>query len=341
MQRTLTKTQKNKAYKPKSLKIVFFCLLAVFFMQAQGFSQKKTITIATLAPKSSSWGQLMRSLVRDVYKQSDKQLLLRVYYGGGQGDEAEMKDKVQLQQLDAGFFTGNGLGAFSKEIRLLELPGVINTYSEAQIIYQQMVDDFNPYFQKKGFELIALTQVGFAYFYSQQPIPSIASIRETKMWLWKGDRFAKDMMAAFKIPAISISLTEVLPSLQTGLLDGVYATPTALISLEWHKQVRYSLDLPLTLVSSGFVMGKRSYDALAPAHKKLLKTSARAIFASFSEKIKEQDKEARQILEQTGMQFLAPKDSLNSLTKIIEQSQLRQNFPAKLSAKIDILLNKN
>lgn len=299
---------------------------------------KKEITFATLAPKSSTWGKLIRDIARDVYKASDKKLIVRVFYGGVHGDEKEMEEKIRFKQLDGGFFTGNGLGLVCDESRVLEVPGLIRNYKQLDYVYDRILDDLNPYFAKNNYVLLGLLDVGYAYFFSKEKINGLDSIRRSKMWIWKGDRLVESVMKKLNIPAVPVSFTEVIPSLQTGYINGVYTTPTALVSLQWHKEVRYRLDFPITLVSSGVVLSKKVWDSLTAQEKKWLQKSSLAQLKTYRKIIRKSDKKTLKLLEEQNIQTLAYRGSVQDFYSktLLTKSQ----FPNTLVKKVEALIRQ-
>ncbi len=321
---------------------VFFLLSTLALLSlATLFSQsgRKTIKFATLAPKSSTWGKVINSIARDIYKESNKKLVLKVFYGGVQGDEKEMEEKIRFQQIDGGFFTGNGLGAIVDESRILEVPGLIKTHKELDHVYKNIKDDLNVYFKKKDYYLVELVDVGYAYFYSKKNVKSLADIRKSKMWLWKGDRFGNEIFKRLDIPAIPVSFTEVLPSLQTGLIDGVYTTPTALVSLQWYKEVNYMLDFPITLVSSGVVLSNKKWASLSSQEKKWVTSGVVKNIESYKPVIRKSDRDTLKVIKDSGIKINQAQVSWSEVEK--QTGSLLELFPKPLVNKIEQLLKSS
>jgi len=68
-------------------------------------------------------------------------------------------------------------------------------------------------------------------------VTSTADLRAQKVWLWEGDPLAEAFLKAAGVSAISLSITDVLTSLQTGLISTVYITPLACIAMQWFTRV--------------------------------------------------------------------------------------------------------
>ena len=68
---------------------------------------------------------------------------------------------------------------------------------------------------------------------------------------WRTDRFGEGdpiAEAAFKalgVNPIPLTITDVLTSLQTNLINGVYTSPLASIALQWFSRTKYMLNVPL------------------------------------------------------------------------------------------------
>ena len=227
------------------------------------------IKFATLAPSSSSWGKSLSMMARAVRSRTDKNVLIKVYYGAKMGDEIEVAKKMAVGQLDGAAFTGNGLGQVCLEARVMEVPFLFNSSSEVRHVYELLEDDINVYFEKNKFHLISLTETGYAYFFSKSDIRNFDDVRKSKMWAWKGDQVANIIMQEVDIPSIAINFTEVIPSLQTGVIDGFYCTPTAAISLQWHLEAKYMLDQPICNVSGGSSCQRLAGINYLPKNKKL------------------------------------------------------------------------
>ncbi|HMB00950.1 MAG TPA: TRAP transporter substrate-binding protein DctP, partial [Spirochaetota bacterium] len=190
--------------------------------------------------------------------------------------------------------------------------------------------------------LLSLSETGWAYFFSKQHVKDIDDIRNTRMWLWEGDRLAYSIMKNFKIKARSIKFTEVIPSFQTGMIDGFYCTPTAAIQLQWYKQVEYMLRLKLSDVTGGLVFSKSSWDNLSSSQQKLVTAIARKELAALTEANRRSDRESIALLKQNGIKIVEPQQDMTAFRRMSEavardlQGTL---FPASLYNKLKKLLH--
>ena len=324
--------------------IVFWININYFSLHAQ---EKLTLKIGTLAPKSSTWGKFVQNIRREIYvntKNSSQIVLIRAYYGGVQGDETEIGKKIRYGQLDGGFFAGNGLGVVCREARVLDLPLQFSSYEQIDFVYANLKKDLDVYFQKQGFFLAGIGNIGYAYFFSQKKIGSFEDIRHSKMWLWKGDRLVQVAMKVLQIPAIAISFNDVNTALQTGLIQGVYCTPSSLIALQWHKQIKYMLDMPLAAVSSGLVFSLKSWQKITPKNQSIILEVVSKRMKEMTIESRKNDEIALTTLQQQRVTLLKSQDKKSTVldyAKQIKKKMTGSFIPKTLIEKIDRLIKDN
>ncbi len=232
---------------------------------------KTTIRLATVAPEGSAWMDAMRSLNEELKEKSGGEVEIKFYANMSMGDEKDVIRKIKLGQLHAAGFTGFGLGEILPEIRILELPYMFNDDDEIDYIDRELLDDFNRRFNKKGFVLLGWADVGWIYFLSNQPVAEPKDLKDSKVWMWQGDPLAKAFFDMLDKSPVPLSVTDVLLSLQTGLIDAAYGSPLAALALQWFTQVKYISDIPFTHSTGGVLMDLRSFNKLDEEHQELLK----------------------------------------------------------------------
>ena len=319
----------------KILIIICIWFLLLFTLTAETSKNVIKLKFATLAPISSSWGKTLINFRRAVYRATEKQIVIDISAGGIQGDELTIAKKLEFGSLDGAAFTGNGLGYVCFESRVLEVPFLFKNKKEVDYLYKNFNKYFDEFYQKRGYKLITLSETGGAYFFSKKKIESISDVTKTKMWMWKGDKLATIMMEGFGIPAIPIDFLSVISALQTGYVNGFYCTPTAAISLQWDKEVKYVLDYQLAVVSGGIVMSLKSWNKLKENYKKKIIKIADKKTKQLIEINRLNDSNSFDLLKKQGLIFL----SNQSKQDIENQKTIRDNV-AKLMINKKLIQQK-
>ncbi|MCB1147594.1 MAG: TRAP transporter substrate-binding protein DctP, partial [Leptospiraceae bacterium] len=192
-----------------------------------------TIKYATIAPQGSVWAENAEKMKKEIEQKSKGSLKVQIFYGGVAGEETTVLKKLKAGMIDMASFTGIALGNEVSEVRLLELPMFFNNEKQVDAVVKALYPDFEKKFQQRGFVLAGWGESGFVYLMSQKPIQRIEDMKGTKIWAPKGDPLVKSMLAEFGLIPVFLGFESVLPQLQTGGIEAVYAPPMGAIGLQW------------------------------------------------------------------------------------------------------------
>lgn len=266
------------------------------------------IKFATLAPEGSAWTNVLRDIDGELKEKSDGRLRLKIYAGGVQGDEKDVVRKMRIGQTHCAGFTGVGLGEILPEVRIFDLPFFFREYEEIDFVRDKFRDRFVKRFEEKGFVFLGWTEVGFVYFYSNINIKTLDDLRSTKMWMWEGDPLAKALFNSLNLSPIPLAITDVITSLQTGLINSIYVSPLGIIALQWFQKVKYMLDIPMADATGAILITKKQYDRISPDLQKLLKNTFEVNTSRLLEIIRKDNKDSIKVLKEAGITFVSMND---------------------------------
>ena len=290
-------------------------LAALLLLFATGISRaadrpKYEIKFASVAPEGTTWMKVMHQLDDSVRVATHGDVGFRMYPGGVQGDEPDVLRKMRFGQLQGAGFTGNGLGEILPEMRILELPFLYRDKAEIDYILDKFTDTFDEAFREKGYVLLGWTEVGYVYFFSNVPIHTIDDVRGIKVWTWQGDPLAAALFKALDVTPVPLSVTEVLTALQTGMVDAVYTSPMAAISLQWFTRTKYMNLSPLTNSMGAILMTKSLFDKIPPDEQKALISISRQKLRELTLLTRRDNKASIDELQKSGVQLIpAPPES--------------------------------
>jgi len=266
-------------------------------------SQEHLIKFATLAPEGSTWMNVMKEYDAAVRKESGGRLGFRIYPSGVQGDEKDVLRKIKLGQLQSAGITGNGLTSIAPSARILDSPFLFHDTSEIDFIYASFGPEIEKSLEESGFINLGWAEVGNVYIFTNVPVRRKEDLQKTKMWMWEGDPIAEAAFSALGVTPIPLTITDVLTSLQTHLIDGVYTSPLAAIALQWFTRVKYMLDLPLANATGAVVMSKAKYLELPEDLRAILRTNGRKYMRRLTELSRQDNRNALGTLQKNGITF--------------------------------------
>jgi len=268
-------------------------------------AQEIAIKFATLAPEGSTWMKVMQEWNKELLEKSGGKLRFRIYSGGISGDEKDVLRKIRLGQLQAGGFTGVGLGEIAAQVRILDTPFLFQNVEEVDYIYNTFEKEWEDAFKKSGYVLLGWTEVGFVYFFTAKPIQGLMELKGIKMWIWEGDPIAEALFKSLDLSPIPLSITDVMTSLQTGLIDGVYCSPLAAIALQWFTRTKFMYDFHLANASGAVLISKPFLDKMPKDLQTLLLTTGKQHLNRLTQLSRKENKGAIETLKKNGIKLIS------------------------------------
>lgn len=292
-----------------SLAFLFVLILLFFFIAApvQG-AEKIVLKIGTLAPEGSMWVKTFRDINRELSQKTGDQVTLRIFPGGILGDEEDMLRKIKVGQIQGGFFSGGGLGIIFKDIKILIIPSLFENYQEVDAVLAKMIPHFEKGIWENGFKILGWAESGFIYLFSKHPIRSAADLRKGKVWIWEDTAIGRAVFKELGVNGIPLGIPDVLVSLQTGMIDTVYASPAAAISMQWFTKVSYMTDVPLSYTVGAVVLHKSAYEKIPQALRSIVEEIFRRHLTLLKESVRKEDQKAIGVLTRQGIKLVTPNE---------------------------------
>lgn len=281
-------------------------ILALALLLPLPLRAQQMIKFATLAPDGSTWMKAMKKFTEEATAGTEGRVKFKIYAGGVSGDEKDVVRKIRLGQLQAGGFTGVGIGEVAPEARLLDTPFLFKSAAEIDHVYQALDADFRAIFDSRGYVLLGWAEVGTVNVFSNIPVTKPEDLRNVKMWIWEGDPIAEATFAALNIKPIPLSITDVMTSLQTGMINGVYGSPLSVIALQWFARMKYVFALPLTNASGAVLLSKKAFDKLTAGDQKTMMELGEKHFRALTLQSRKENEQSVGILKKKGLTFTEP-----------------------------------
>lgn len=234
-----------------------------------------TFKVGALVPEGTSWANYLQDMVKEIKDKTEGRVKIKLWLGGSAGDEPDLLRKIRNNQYHGGIFTGKALGDVYGDIRLMELPfNFVDDRQKALATLKAMQGHFDSGLESQGFKGLGFFELGKVYIVSKKDAKDVASLKGIKIWAWEGDELVKSIMNELKLVSVPLALPDVLTSLSTGMIDAAYATPQAIIALQWQSKVKYLFDLPVTYSFGGLLLSQKAWKKVKPEDQTLVQTIA-------------------------------------------------------------------
>ncbi|SDD47913.1 TRAP transporter substrate-binding protein DctP [Aquimonas voraii] len=281
-------------------------LWIVLFALCAPLAEAQSFKIATLAPEGSTWLREMRAAADEVKQRTEGRVEFRYYPGGVMGDDATVMRKIRLGQLQGGALTGSELSLVYPDAVVYGLPFLFENHTQVSAVRREVDPLLKAGIRDKGFEVLSISGVGFAYMMSSKPLQSIEHLRAGKVWIPSNDRISERTFSSGGVSPIPLPLSDVFTSLQTGMIDIVGNTPAGAIALQWHTRIKHLFDAPLAYVVGFVVLDKRAFGRLSTADQAIVLEA----FGTASDRIDAEnqraDESAMAALRGEGIEFFTP-----------------------------------
>jgi len=264
------------------------------------------IKIATLAPQNSGWAEQFRTAADTISDRTQGRVKLKFYWGGAQGNEQKVLQKIKIGQLHGGTFSPTDFQAQYPDLNIYGLPFLFESFEEVDYVRQQMDQKLVQGFGDLGFQTFGFASGGFAYVLSNQPVRGHGDLVGKKIWLPQGDLISYEAMKSLQLSPVPLPVTDVLTGLQTGLIDIVAIPPVVALALQWHTKVKYLTQVPVLFVVGFMAIDERVLKKLEPADRAVVAEVMTKVYSAVNDASAEESSNATQALLSVGIEDVAP-----------------------------------
>lgn len=287
----------------RKLVIAFFAFWAVAAAPA---AHALNLKLATLSPEGSLWMKTFREAADEIAKETEGRVTLRFYPGGVMGNDAAVLRKIRIGQLHGGAVTTGSLSQIDSDLSVYSLPFAFNNLNEVDAARAVVDTRLMAGLEEKGFVSFGLMEGGFAYMFSKRSITTLADLQQSKVWVPEGDDLALAVMRGVGVTPIPLSIADVLPGLQTGLVDAVLNTPIGALALQWHTGVSTLTDAPLAYITALIAIDKKVFDRIAPEDRAIVRKHLSEASRVLDKQNREDNQAAFKALEGQGVNIIKP-----------------------------------
>jgi TRAP-type C4-dicarboxylate transport system substrate-binding protein len=222
-----------------------------------------TIRLGTLAPAGSTWHELLKEMAQRWDQLSGGQVKLKVYPGGAQGSEGEMVRKMGISQLQAASITNIGMHDVLPEPQMLSVPTFFTDEEDVECAFGKVRGELEAAFDRKGYVVLHWSRVGAMSLYCTKPFRTPAEMAVAKIFAWEGDPKSVDAFRAAGFRPVVLSSTDLVPSLQTGMIDCVTNVPLYVLTTRMFEKAGFMMDVPMGYIYGATIVRKETWEKIA------------------------------------------------------------------------------
>ncbi len=230
----------------------------------------EVLKLGHIAPPSHSWHKIAEKLASDLETASGGKTKMAISPLAKLGQEPQMINLMQGGALQFGLFTAAGLANRDEAFYGWFLPYTFRDVQHAtQATALPAAQEMLKRLEKHGMVGLGYVFAGQRHTLGTKPIKTPADLKGKKVRAFPSPIFSDFWQAVGAAPT-ALPLSEVAPSLITGLLDAVDIDLDALISLKLGQQAPY-LTMTNHMAWPGVIaVSKKYWDGLAEADRAVM-----------------------------------------------------------------------
>ena len=307
---------------------------AVFFSLEQPAQSEAefVMNFATVAPDNTPWADQLRGVEKRIETESGGRIQVKLFLGGSLGSEIEsIQDVARGERIQGGGFSTGAMGEAMDIpiLTMIELPYLFSTNAQAdRVLDEVLYEPTKVALEAKGFALGGWAENGWRNFATKGPASTPEQLSKFKMRAQENP-VHMDMYKMLGVQAVAKPTSEVLPALNTGIVDGFDNTALFSLAAGWIEPVTHYTLSKHIYQPAAVVYSKKFVDSLPPDLQKIVIGDPFAESARGRVAVRSLEGELLETITSMGKKVVeisaAERDALKAKTRAVHKSFLANN----------------
>jgi TRAP-type C4-dicarboxylate transport system substrate-binding protein len=273
-------------------------------------AQQPAIKVATIAPKGSIYHRALQEMGEAYRRASSPGARFVIYPDSIEGTEADTVRRMRVGQLDASMLTVVGLTEIDPSVAALQyMPMMFRSWEELDYVREMLRPELEGKLAAKGFTVLIWGEGGWVQFFTKEAMVDPEDFKRARIFAWSGDRLQPAVMKSLGYHPVSIPIGDILPALETGMLDTVPVAPLWALVGQFDRVTRYMVRINWVPIVGATVMRQRTLEAMPPQAREALLAASRKATDELRAHREVMDEESIRAMEKRGLtvRTLTPK----------------------------------
>lgn len=271
----------------KKKTLVIFLIIALCAVSA--YSQGKVYQLRTstnLAP-TGTIGKGLTYFVDLVNKKSDGRIKATANYGSELGNQSEQVEMCRTGSLEMVVSApGTGPGTWVPQFMMFEFPYLFKDNEHYRRVLKEMEGEVSRLVKPYNFVAVAGQSQGSRHMLTKKPVEKLEDMKNLKM---RGPNAVYiSMFKALGAAGTTMDWNEIYTALQTGVIDGMEASPSMIYSMRFHEVAKHLTITDHIIACVYYFFNDKWLNSLPPDLKQLVLDCAQEA-AQYQAKIDDED----------------------------------------------------
>ena len=203
-----------------------------------------TLNFGTVAPAGTPWSDQLNDIKKRIEAKSEGRVKVKLFLGGALGSEIEMIQDVQRgERLQGGGFSTGAVGEALDVpvLEMVELPYLFGNEAQADAVLDEVLyEPTKTALAEKGIAFYSWTENGWRSFGTiGDAAPTSPEMLKAYKMRSQESPVHLNMYKAMEVQAVAKPVSEVLSSLNTGIVNGFDNTPLFSLAAGWTEPITH------------------------------------------------------------------------------------------------------
>lgn len=284
------------------IRVLVATMAALACLSSAANAREARVKLATLAPKGTSFHLILQEMGQAWRSAPDGGVRLTIFTDGTMGGEGDVVRRIGLGQLQAGLLTTSGLTEIDDRVSGLQnIPVAYQSYAEVDYVRDRLGPKYAEVLRDKGFVVLGWFDTGWVKIFSKERIERPADMKGGKVFIVPGSPGTLEIARSIGTQPVELEPTDVLVSLQTGLVNIAPAPPIYALAAQFYQPAPYMLDVNWLPLSGAIVMSEKSWDRLTVGQQEFVRSTAADACAQLTERARAEMQESIDAMVKRGL----------------------------------------
>jgi TRAP-type C4-dicarboxylate transport system substrate-binding protein len=193
------------------------------------------------------------------------------------------------------------------EPQMLSLPMFFTDEAELECTFAKSRAKVEAAFEAKNYVVLQWSRIGAMSMFCDKPFrtPAEMGAAGAKVFAWEGDPKSVDAWRAAGFRPVVLSSTDVVPSLQTGMIDCITNVPLYILTTRLFEKANHMVDLPWGFIYGATIVRKDAWEKIAPETRTKLQAIAVELGAKVDIEVRRLNVDAVAAMKKQGLQVVS------------------------------------
>jgi TRAP-type transport system periplasmic protein len=280
---------------------------AALYPQVAAAQAAVTLRVASVVPRHSLYHQQLLEMGETWKAAQGAGARFTVFTDGTQGGEAEITRRMRIGQLQGALLSVVGLRDIDPGVAALQsLPLLFRSWEEVDYVREKMRPAIERRFLEKDFVVIGWGDAGWVRFFSRDAARRPDDYKRMKFFAWGSEPEQQNIMKSLGYTPVPLETSDILPAVQTGMIDVVPSTPYFALATQVYDTVKHMLEINWAPIVGAMVVTRKGWDSMSPAAQQALRSAGDQAGLRMRTRARQEVDEAVQAMSKRGLTVHKP-----------------------------------